>query len=213
MRTAAGKGRARVTFAAKDKVIRVRLRNNKFKGNKQKRYFWAQEHKEWTLDQRKSVLWSNESNFEIFGSARCSLCDAKKVKAWSPHGCFSPWSKEKEGLWCRGALLVTLLLIYSKWRAHWTSMATSSDMPSCQVYVSVHVSTRQWPQTHLSGCVRAIWPRRRVMGHYFIWPGRHSHLAATFGNSSNKCSQLCWRHSALFISEETKQSNFRLKTL
>ncbi|CAJ0956123.1 unnamed protein product [Ranitomeya imitator] len=37
-------------------------------GNKQKRLVWAKEHKEWTLDQWKSVLWSDESKFEIFGS-------------------------------------------------------------------------------------------------------------------------------------------------
>ncbi|KAL7874590.1 hypothetical protein SRHO_G00055600 [Serrasalmus rhombeus] len=38
-------------------------------GNKQKRLVWAKEHKEWTLDQWKSVLWSDESKFEIFGSS------------------------------------------------------------------------------------------------------------------------------------------------
>ncbi|CAJ0922022.1 unnamed protein product [Ranitomeya imitator] len=37
-------------------------------GNKQKRLVWAKKHKEWTLDQWKSVLWSDESKFEIFGS-------------------------------------------------------------------------------------------------------------------------------------------------
>ncbi|CAJ0937853.1 unnamed protein product [Ranitomeya imitator] len=37
-------------------------------GNKQKRLVWAKEHKEWTLDQWKSVLWSDESKCETFGS-------------------------------------------------------------------------------------------------------------------------------------------------
>ncbi|CAJ0954523.1 unnamed protein product [Ranitomeya imitator] len=37
-------------------------------GNNQKRLVWAKEHKEWTIDQWKSVLWSDESKFEIFGS-------------------------------------------------------------------------------------------------------------------------------------------------
>lgn len=37
-------------------------------GNKQKRLVWAKEHKEWTLNQWKSVLWSDESKFEIFGA-------------------------------------------------------------------------------------------------------------------------------------------------
>lgn len=71
------------------------------------------------------------------------------MDGWSPHGCLSPWNMEKEGRWCRGALLVTLLLIYSKLKADWTSMGTRSDMPSHQIYVSKYVSTRQWPQTHL----------------------------------------------------------------
>uniref|UniRef100_A0A096LR55 Transposase Tc1-like domain-containing protein n=1 Tax=Poecilia formosa TaxID=48698 RepID=A0A096LR55_POEFO len=37
-------------------------------GNKQKRLVLAKEHKEWTLDQWKYVLWSDESKFVIFGS-------------------------------------------------------------------------------------------------------------------------------------------------
>ncbi|MDF4290226.1 transposase, partial [Vibrio parahaemolyticus] len=40
------------------------------RGKKQKRFVWAKKHKEWTLDQWKSVLWSDESKFEIFGSNR-----------------------------------------------------------------------------------------------------------------------------------------------
>ena len=35
---------------------------------KKKRFVWAKKHKEWRLDQWKSVLWSDESKFEIFGS-------------------------------------------------------------------------------------------------------------------------------------------------
>uniref|UniRef100_A0A087XEF9 Transposase Tc1-like domain-containing protein n=1 Tax=Poecilia formosa TaxID=48698 RepID=A0A087XEF9_POEFO len=62
------------------------------KGNKQKRLVWAKEHKEWTLDQWKSVLWSDESKFVIFGSnhrvfVRCrkhermdSTCQVPTVK-------------------------------------------------------------------------------------------------------------------------------------
>ena len=38
--------------------------------NKKKRIVWAKKHKDWTLDQWKSVLWSDESKFEIFGSNR-----------------------------------------------------------------------------------------------------------------------------------------------
>uniref|UniRef100_A0AAZ3RHR5 Transposase Tc1-like domain-containing protein n=1 Tax=Oncorhynchus tshawytscha TaxID=74940 RepID=A0AAZ3RHR5_ONCTS len=36
--------------------------------NKNKRFAWAKKHEHWTLDWWKLVLWSDESNFEIFGS-------------------------------------------------------------------------------------------------------------------------------------------------
>ena len=36
--------------------------------NKKKRLAWAKKHDQWTLDRWKSVLWSDESKFEIFGS-------------------------------------------------------------------------------------------------------------------------------------------------
>ncbi|CAK9796236.1 Transposable element Tc1 transposase [Anthophora quadrimaculata] len=38
--------------------------------NKKKRLAWAVAHKDWTLDQWKKVLWTDESKFEIFGSNR-----------------------------------------------------------------------------------------------------------------------------------------------
>ena len=38
--------------------------------NKQKRLKFAQEHVDWTIDQWKSVLWTDESKFELFGSHR-----------------------------------------------------------------------------------------------------------------------------------------------
>ena len=38
--------------------------------NKKKILSWAKKHKQWTLDWWKSVLWSDEFKFEIFGSNR-----------------------------------------------------------------------------------------------------------------------------------------------
>lgn len=38
--------------------------------NKKKRLQWAKEHKDWTLDAWKNVLWSDESKFEVYGSRR-----------------------------------------------------------------------------------------------------------------------------------------------
>ena len=40
------------------------------KDTNNKRHTWAKKHEQWTLDQSKSVLWSDESKFEIFGSNR-----------------------------------------------------------------------------------------------------------------------------------------------
>ena len=38
--------------------------------NKRKRLTWAREHENWSIDQWKEVLWTDESKFEIFGSRR-----------------------------------------------------------------------------------------------------------------------------------------------
>jgi hypothetical protein len=38
--------------------------------NNKMRLAWAKKHEQWTLDRWKSVLWSDESKFEIFGSNR-----------------------------------------------------------------------------------------------------------------------------------------------
>lgn len=38
--------------------------------NRKKRLKFAQQHKNWSIQQWKSVLWSDESKFEIFGSKR-----------------------------------------------------------------------------------------------------------------------------------------------
>ena len=40
------------------------------KDNKKKRLSWAKKHEQWTLDRWKSVFWSDESKFEIFGTNR-----------------------------------------------------------------------------------------------------------------------------------------------
>ena len=45
----------------------------KDKKKKKKRLAWAKKHEQWTLDRWKSVLWSDESNFEIFGSNCCGF--------------------------------------------------------------------------------------------------------------------------------------------
>ena len=76
-----------------------------------------------------------------------------------------------------GAFLVTLSVIYLEFKAHLTSMATTafcSDTPFHLSGTIICFSTGQWPNTP-PGCLRAIWPRRRLMEGCIRWPGLHNH--------------------------------------
>ena len=117
-------------------------------------------HEQWTLDRWKSVLWSDESKFEIFGSnSRVFLRCRVGEQMISP--CVVPTEAWRSR--CGGALLVTLSGIYLEFKARLTSMATI-----------ICFSTRQWPNTP-PGCVRAIWPRRRLVECCIRCPGLHIH--------------------------------------
>ena len=90
---------------------------------------------------------------------------------------------EEEVLWCGGALLMTLSVIYLDLKAHLTSMATTSfcrDTPSHPGLGLVGLSFvfRQFNDTP-PGCVRAILPRRWVMECCIRWPGLHNPLTST----------------------------------
>ena len=88
---------------------------------------------QWTLDQWKSVLWSDESQFEIFGSNRRVFVRCRAGE-WMISICVVPTVKHGGGVMvCGGALLVTLSVIYSEFKAHLTSIPTTAfcnDMPS-----------------------------------------------------------------------------------
>ena len=58
--------------------------------NNKKRLAWAKKHKQWTSDQWKSVLWSDEAKFEIFGSKHC-VCE------WMISSCVVPTVKHGGG--------------------------------------------------------------------------------------------------------------------
>ena len=60
--------------------------------NKQKRPKFAQEHVDWTIDQWKSVLWTDESKFEIFGSHRRQYVRRKVNERFKPD-CIVPTVK------------------------------------------------------------------------------------------------------------------------
>lgn len=66
------------------------------RGNKLKRLRWAQEHKNWTVDDFKKVLWTDESKFEIFGSKRRTFVRRKTSEQMLPC-CLVPTVKHGGG--------------------------------------------------------------------------------------------------------------------
>ena len=101
--------------------------------NKKKRLAWTKKHEQWTLNWYKSVLRSDESKFEIFGSNRCVIVRLR-VGERMISACVVPIVKHGGGgvmVW--GTLLLTLSVIYLEFKAHLTSIATTafcSNMPS-----------------------------------------------------------------------------------
>ena len=95
-----------------------------------KRLTWAKKHKQWTLDRCKSVLWSDESKFEMFGSNHCIFM-RRRVGERMVSACVVYTVKHE----------VTLTVIYLEFKAHLTSMATTtfcSDMPSTSIWLHLH---------------------------------------------------------------------------
>ena len=137
--------------------------------NMQKRFVWAKKHKEWTLDRWKSVLWSEIWALWFHWPCLCCVTQKRCCNEWYLHAWFPMWGMEEEVWWCGAALQVTLFItgIYSKLKAHWTSMATTAfycDVSSHAVCVlmdhHLFFNRTMTPNTP-PGCVRAIWPRRR----------------------------------------------------
>ena len=64
--------------------------------NKKKRLAWAKKHEQWTLDRWKSVLWTDESKFEDFGSNHCDFVRCR-VGEWMISTCVVPTVKHGRG--------------------------------------------------------------------------------------------------------------------
>ena len=64
--------------------------------NKAKILTWTKKHEQWTLDRWKSVLWSDESKFEIFGSNR-RLFVGRRVGERMISACVVPTMKHGGG--------------------------------------------------------------------------------------------------------------------
>lgn len=60
--------------------------------NIRKRLKWAKEHRNWTVDQWKQVMWTDESKFEIFGSKRRTYCRRRPGERHKPE-CIQPTTK------------------------------------------------------------------------------------------------------------------------
>ena len=65
--------------------------------NKKKRLGWAKKHKQWTVDRGKSVLWSDEPKFQIFGS-NCCVFVRRRVCERMISACVVPTVKHGDGV-------------------------------------------------------------------------------------------------------------------
>ena len=84
---------------------RIAAKNQPLKDtNKKKPLAWAKKHEQCILDWWKSVLWSDESKFEIFCSNR-RVCESQSM--WTDDLCMCGSHGEAWRWWCNGALLVT----------------------------------------------------------------------------------------------------------
>jgi transposase len=64
--------------------------------NKRKRLEWALQHRNWTIEQWKNVLWTDESKFEIFGSRRRIYVRRSSSEKMAPQ-CLVPTVKHGGG--------------------------------------------------------------------------------------------------------------------
>ena len=61
-----------------------------------KRMPFAREHREWTIEQWNSVLWSDESSFQLFCGAKRAYVRKRLVEKYSPQ-CIFPTMKHEGG--------------------------------------------------------------------------------------------------------------------
>ena len=113
--------------------------------SKKKRLAWAKKLKQWTLDWWKSVLWSDESKCEIFGSNR-RVFVRRRVGEQMISACVVPTVKQGGGVM---VLCWWHHLIYLEFKAHLTSMAnTAIRHPIWFALIrSIICTTGQWPRT------------------------------------------------------------------
>jgi hypothetical protein len=97
--------------------------------NNKKRLSWDMKHEQWTLDQWKSVLWSDESKCAVFGSNR-RIFVQRRVGEWMISACVVSTVKHGGGV-------MVLCVTYLEFKAHFTGMAITafcSDTPSHLVW-------------------------------------------------------------------------------
>ena len=80
--------------------------------NVRKRLKWAKKHKNWSIEQWKQVLWTDESKFEIFGSKRRMYCRRKSDERHTPQ-CVKPTVKFGGGSLMVG--VVSAMLVSAPW--------------------------------------------------------------------------------------------------
>uniref|UniRef100_Q7M3L8 Orf within vasotocin gene (Tes1 element) n=1 Tax=Eptatretus stoutii TaxID=7765 RepID=Q7M3L8_EPTST len=88
-------GRPKATTQSEDECLRFNQKTIRRWQNKKKRFAWAMKHRQWTTENWKKALWTDESKFEIFVSSRRVFvrCVGKRIV---PH-CVTPTVKHGGG--------------------------------------------------------------------------------------------------------------------
>ena len=140
--------------------------------HKKKRLPWAKKHKQWILDRWKSVLWSDESKFEIFGSNR-RVFVRHRVGERMISTCVFPTVKHGGGgVIVSGGLLVTLSVIYLEFKAHLTSILQPYTIQSGLRLVGLSFDFNRTITKHTSKLCKGYLTNKESDGvpHKMTWP-------------------------------------------
>lgn len=128
--------------------------------NKKQRITWARKHKEQTLNQWKSVRWSDESRYEDLG-----CCERQKRWVDGFYLCGSHCEAWRKRCDC-------VEVLYSEFKAHLISslLQQHTILPGLHLVGLAFVVNRTMTPNTPSGYVKAIWPKGKQ------WNAASDHL-------------------------------------
>ena len=145
---------------------RIAAKKPLLRKSKKKRIAWAKKHKEWMLDQWKSLLWSVlHPNFRFMV---CLFATQKKMSGWFSHVVPKVEDGERGVMvwWCFTG--ETICDFIPNWRHTEPAWLPQHSAATCHPIWFVHSGTiicfSTWKVTPNTsqGCVRAIWPKRKL---------------------------------------------------